>query len=325
MRAALISSICLLFSAPAAVLAAEPPPHVSVRLAYDRGTGIEGCPDERGFRYALMAQFGYDPTEPPLIGDFEAPPLLRVTISRQGRQMRAKASLTRTSGAVIWGDQYQDQMDCPSLVQNIVLMIRIGIGVEAPFSAPPPPVLPPSPAPPPVLPTVVEPPPLRPSSRPRIRVGLGTGIYFGVAPAPAVGFSMQLGVRWPVFSLSLEGRGDLPATSEALGLTTSMFAGTLLPCGHFFKIAVACGLLTLGSRRASLLGESSHESALYAGAGGRLGIEVPFASDRLVARLSGDLVGTVQPSVVRVGVARAERWTTPAVSGGPGLGLLLNF
>lgn len=61
-------------------------------------------------------------------------------------------------------------------------------------------------------------------------------------------------------------------------------------------LGVACGMLTVGSRRASLLGESSHESALHAGAGGRLRIDVPFANDRLVVRLSFELVGTVLSS-----------------------------
>ena len=34
--------------------AADPSPHLAIRLAYDHGPGIDGCPDENGFRCALM-------------------------------------------------------------------------------------------------------------------------------------------------------------------------------------------------------------------------------------------------------------------------------
>jgi hypothetical protein len=149
---------------------------------------------------------------------------------------------------------------------------------------------------------------------------------FGIAPAAAVGFSVQLGIRWSPFSLSLEGRADLPAGSDTLKIRTSMVSGTLLPCAHFFEYGVACGLLTVGSRRASSRLDSSEDEAVSMGVGARAGVEVPFAGGRLVARLSGDVVGTVQPALVRVTtVTREARWTTPRVSGGPGLGLLVNF
>jgi hypothetical protein len=309
--------------------AADPPPHLAIRLAYDHGPGIDGCPDENGFRYALMAQFGYDPTEPPLIADFEPPPLLRVTLSRQGTQNRAEASLVKASGAVLWGGEYQDRIDCPTLVRNIVLVIRIGIGVDAPFSAPtttPAPPLPPRPVLPPVV--VVEAPPKPPPSTwPKVRAGLGTGIAFGVAPAAAVGFSLAFGLRWPVVSLSVEGRGDLPAASDALGIRTSMLSATLAPCVHVWEYGAACGLLTVGTLRSALLQDTTdttHTSSAYMAAGVRLGLEVPFAG-RWVARLSGDLVAAVVPTIVRVGLPKIERWRSATVAGGPGIGLLVNF
>jgi hypothetical protein len=299
--------------------AADPPPHIAIRLAYDHGPGVDGCPDERGFLYALMAQFGYDPTEPPLIADFAPPPLLRVTLSRQGTQNRADATLVNAAGAVLWVGEYQDRITCSTLVRNIVLVIRIGIGVDAPFSPPPS-----APPPPPVLPpVVVEAPPKLPLSRwPKVRVGLGTGIAFGVAPAAAVGFSLSLGLRWPGVSLSVEGRGDLPAANDALGLRTSLISATLAPCVHVWEYGAACGLLTVGSLRAARFDESAPLSSPYLGAGVRLGLEVPFAG-RWAARLSGDLVAAVVPTIVRV--STVERWRSAAVAGGPGIGLLVNF
>lgn len=321
----LLATLFLLF-APTAARAADVPPHIAVRLAYDNGARVEGCPDERGFRYALMAQFGYDPTEPPQIADFEAPPLLRVTLSHRGTQLRAEASLVKASGGVAWSDQYQDRVDCPTLIRNIALVIRIGIGVDAPSSASPSPG--PTPPEPVIAPVVVEPatrPEPTTSKGPRVQVGVKTGIAFGIAPAAAVGFGLQLGLRWSTLSLSLEGRGDLPAASDALGVRTSLLAATLAPCAHIGPYLAMCGVLTVGSLRSAILAgaaDSSPMRSAYVGAGGRLALELPFAN-RWIARLSGDLVGAALPTAVQVNWL--ERWHTPAVSGGPSLGLVMNF
>jgi hypothetical protein len=316
--------LLVLSCGPATALAAEPPPHISVRLAYDHGAGIEGCPDERGVRYELMAAFGYDPTEPPLIADFTAPPLLRIVVSRQGTQLRAVASEVQASGHVVWGGDYQDHAECRDLVRNIALVIRVGIGVDAARPAPP------APAPAPALPPVIAdsaPPEPRPAAGTKIRVGLGSDLAFGIAPAAAVGFSLQVGLRWPRASLSLEGRADLPAASEALGIRTSMVSGTLLPCLHFWTYGAACGVLTVGSRRSALLDDarlSEHTSSAYLGVGARGAVEVPFAG-RWLLRFSGEAVVAALPTIVRVGSGKAERWRSAPVAGGPGIGLLMNF
>jgi hypothetical protein len=152
-------------------------------------------------------------------------------------------------------------------------------------------------------------------------------IAFGVAPATAVGFSLALGLRWPVVSLSVEGRGDLPAASDGLGIRTSLLAATLAPCVHVLSYGAACGLLTVGTLRSSLLEDTlatTHTSSAYVAAGVRLGLEVPFAG-RWIARVSGDLVAAVVPTIVRVGLPKVERWRSPTVAGGPGIGLLVNF
>jgi hypothetical protein len=276
-----------------------------------------------------MAAFGYDPTEPPLIADFTAPPLLRIVVSRQGTQLRAVASEVQASGHVLWGGDYQDHVDCPALVRNIALVIRVGIGIDAARPAPPAPL--PSPALPPVIadsaPPDSPPTPSTPAPGTKIRVGLGSDIAFGVAPAAAVGFSLQLGVRWPMASLSLEGRADLPAASTAVGVRTSMVSGTLLPCFHFWTYGAACGLLTVGTLRSALLDDTSptaHASSAYVGVGARGALELPFAG-RWLLSFSGDVVVAALPTIVRVGVGPVERWRSAPVSGGPGIGLLVNF
>ena len=66
-RFVFLGALCV---AGAPARAADPPPPLAIRLACDHGPGIDGCLDESGFRYALMAQLGYYPTEPALIADF---------------------------------------------------------------------------------------------------------------------------------------------------------------------------------------------------------------------------------------------------------------
>lgn len=318
-----LAAFLFLLAAPAR--AADPPPHIAIRLAYDHGPGVDGCPDERGFRYELMGAFGYDPTEPPQIADFEAPPLLRVVLSRQGAQLRAVASEVNAAGRVLWGGEYQDRIDCPTLARNIALVIRVGIGVDAGPTRPPAPSSPPPMLPPVVAAVAPSMPP--PSPSPKVRLGVGSALAFGVAPAAAVGFSMQLGLRWPDVSLSFEGRADLPAESEDLEIGTSMLSGTLLPCVHVWTYGAACGLLTLGALRSTWLegtSPTSHASNLYLGVGARLGLEVPFAG-RWAVRVGGELVVAAVPTVVGVGLGNVERWRSAPVSGGPTLGLLVNF
>jgi hypothetical protein len=123
-------------------------------------------------------------------------------------------------------------------------------------------------------------------------------------------------------SLSVEGRGDLPAASDALGLRTSLLAATVAPCVQVWEYGAACGLLTVGSLRATRVDESASLSSPYVGAGVRFGLEVPFAG-RWAARLSGDLVAAVVPTIVRV--SGVERWRSAPVAGGPAVGLLMNF
>lgn len=329
-RGATLLLTAILDILPASEHAADPPPHISIRLAYAPDPSVEKCPDERGFRDALMEKFGYDPTDPLQIFDVEAPPLLRVSLSRRGSELRAEGSLKNSAGLVLWGDEHQGRIDCAGLVRIFPLVIKIGMEAanvprHAALAAPPVDPAPPGPSggsPPAVVADKLKPPR---APWPKLRAGLGTGIAFGLAPAAAVGFSAQFGIRWSPFSLSLEGRADLPAGSDLLRIHTSMVAGTLLPCAHL-GFTFVCGLVTVGSQRASSLVDGSHDSAISAGVGARIGLEAPFAGGRLVARLSGDIVGTVQRAAVRVTtVTREDRWTTPAVSGGPGLGLLVNF
>ncbi|AGP35994.1 hypothetical protein [Sorangium cellulosum] len=124
---------------------------------------------------------------------------------------------------------------------------------------------------------------------------MGALISEGFAPAPAVGFSGFVGARWEAFSLSLEGRVDLPVATDPYrgGIYgVSSLGGSVVPCGHvawFF----GCGLVTAGRVRhfgmVNVVGEALQP---YAGLGLRGGVEVPLSYD-LAARLTGELVANL--------------------------------
>jgi hypothetical protein len=295
--AALISfAVVLVMASPA--FGQSPPPRIAVQLAYSRTLGVD-CPElDRTLRDALAVQFGYDPVQ------VEATARLSVSLTRQGPDTRAEMVLYDGNGSALWGDHVQSHGDCVRLLSSAAVMIRIGID-------------------PLVLPVSRVPAPS--PSEWRGRAGLGVAVALGIAPAAAVGFSLQAGARWRWLSLALEGRADLPASRSSLGISTSLLAATFLPCGHYALWVLdgfLCGLVTAGPRRAATLDGTEHGSAWYVGAGTRLGLELPFAS-RFAGFVSGDIVGAVQPTVVRVhGV---ERWTTPSLAGGFGLGVLAVF
>src|SRR5207244_3050641 len=88
-------------------------------------------------------------------------------------------------------------------------------------------------------------PPIRPRSATRWRLGLGTHLSVGITPASVtVGFPLQVGLRRPAWSLSLEARGDVPTSHGAAGgqFSSTLIAGAAIGCWHYRWFA-ACGLV----------------------------------------------------------------------------------
>jgi hypothetical protein len=335
-------------SSPAKAQPPPPLPHIGVQLAYVRAAGTEKiCPDEAHLRRSLRADFGYDPTLPT-----SSSRLTIVVTQGPGNTVHGTMELRDADGNVGWkGSHRALYNDCLTLINGIALSVRIGIEKVAPPRDPLPSPSPPAaslPAPAPPEPDVPEPsppepslaapiaaatnPPPRPappkkslasgpapapsepSRRPKVRAGVDAAFSLGSAPVPAVGLAIQAGVRWPNLSVSLEGRGDLPAGRGEDGeeFTTGRIGGSVVPCGHV-GVFVGCLLGTVGRQYAS--NSAKDVSDWYGGGGVRAGIEVPVAGS-VSLRFMGDLVGTV-PLVVRVD--SHERWdsmVTATISGG---------
>lgn len=350
-RAAWVGVFALLVCAAAALQAqAQPPPlppRIAVQLDYVLGPrGAQLCTGRSILRAALRSDFGYD-----IVRDDAAWRLVVAVNPGPGRTIEATMELRDPAGSVIWKDTKRViNNDCHSLISGVALAVRIGIERRvAPIEPKPEPapelaLAKPEPAPEPPAPVVPEPAPVRrapapvmrapapaqppkdrpapetsapPWNRPRLRAGIGTTFASGGAPIPTLGLAVQLGVRWPIISMSLEGRGDMPGEED--GLSAGRISGSVLPCGHYM-VLFGCAVGTAGRQSASYQGEN--DGVWFVGGGARVGVEVPFVGV-VALRLSGDLVATTPIRRMKVGIV--DRWTSPTLSGVFGAGLVADF
>jgi hypothetical protein len=127
-------------------------------------------------------------------------------------------------------------------------------------------------------PPVPDPVPVGSSQPVRFRGHLGAHLALGSAPAVAVGAALAGGIRWRAFSIVLEARADLPASSRAAsgGIETSLLLAALVPCAH---IAFAFGCLEVagGVLRAEgvNLADAQRVTSPSAWVGGQVGVELP--------------------------------------------------
>jgi hypothetical protein len=147
--------------------------------------------------------------------------------------------------------------------------------------------------------------------------------------------ALDVGVRWTAFSASVEGRAFPSATGRVLGgaerMTTALFTGALIPCGHW-RVIAGCAIVELGGMRA--VSDAPHPTSsvgFHAAAGARAGVEVRL-NDRFALRFAGDVLFSLQPSTFFVescpnnGTCQNfPAWSTPLVSGMLGAGVLTSL
>jgi hypothetical protein len=300
-----------------------------LRLDYTRGPGAEACPDERGMRDAVAARLGYDPVSlaPGPSGPPGQLPGIRVSIARRGGGFVAIVEKRDPTGRVEWTRPPLMDADCRHLVSVLGLSIAIAIDPGA-LGAPSPVEPPPGPPPPaqPPLPTAER----QPSSRPAVRLGVRAGLAVDTVATPTATIAADLGVGGEVWSVSLEGRADLPATAAVdagARIRTSVLAASLVPCGHW-RWFVGCGVVSVGALRAAgtNFDTNKENSGFYAVAGLRVGLEWPLPNlERLALRVSGDGLVTLRSmTAFRSDDGRAV-WRTPPVAGLLGAGAVVHF
>lgn len=307
---------------------AERPRRPSVRLEYERKKGAERCPDEASLRAHVAAQLGLDPFTP------EGSWRVVASVARRGAGFVAKMEAFENDGKT-WSPGPITDRSCARLV-NEILALSIAIELSEP---PPPPEPPPPLEPPPSAPPVVTAPPAGKPVAPievpvvpdpaamRLRLAFGTGVELGVGPTASPVFALGVGVRWPIVSLALEGRTDLPLTGTGEGgvpVQMHIIAGSLLGCVHARSLyAYGCGLLALGVQRGGdARSPSAHSSTAYAAAGGRVGLEIPFAS-RFAVSLSGDVLAALNPPGIRSDLRNV--WKAAPIGGAAQGGLVAFF
>lgn len=321
----------VVLSAVPMVAHADPAP--SVKLVYSRANGTEHCPDEATVREGVAARLGYDP--------FDASATSKVTarISRDGKTLRAKIEVEDAAGTVTGSRELSStKNDCTELASAMTLTISMVID---PLGKGPPPPPPPAPTPMPTPAATHEPPPPAPPPKPkdtlppptpkdtepalRARLALGGHGTLGFAPRVDYGASASIGASYGSASLDLEGRRDMPTTSS-LGkgeATISLMMASLVPCMHR-SVLVGCAVVSMGSLEATGAGVDAPatRSALYLGLGLRAGIEVPLGATFALSARAEVLAPLVHTTLRLDG---ADVWSTPALAGSLGLGLLAFF
>ncbi|WP_437614544.1 hypothetical protein WMF20_15840 [Sorangium sp. So ce834] len=330
-------------------------PPGGARLSYTRGPGAEGCPEEQALRDVVAAQLGG--TDPFVDGGGGR--RVEVVLARKGRHFLGEIALYDGDGRRLGGQELTSAA-CGALVEDVGTALAIVLRPvrsarePAPSQAAPEATAPPETASAPELPETASPraapagsphapaaapaPPCRPvaPARPverrdaalaglRLQVGVGALISEGLAPAPAVGFSGFVGGRWEAFSLSLEGRVDLPVAAKPYQgriFGVSSLGGSVVPCGHVAWL-FGCGLATAGRvRHFGMVNVAGEALQPYAALGLRGGVEVPF-SDDLAARLTGELVANLARPTLHL--AGGENLSVAGTSTAGGLHLVASF
>jgi hypothetical protein len=308
------------------------------KLTYVRGEGTEQCPGEDVLRSAVAARLGYDPFFP------WAKRTVVVQLDKAPHGYRGRAQILEEGGPVL-GERSltSPSSDCAELVKSLALAISIAIDdleSAAPHPGPPSAVDPSADAPAPTLPASPEPiggetpkePPQEKavdSTRPRrLQAALWLGALgsLGDAPSPNVGAALAAGIRGGGWSLSLEGRADLPATmnlTDGGKVSSSLLLASVVPCLHW-RGPFACLMGTIGNFHASAsnIAAPRDDSALYLGTGVRVGFELPLSAPFY---LRGHLDGLATFTPNRLELNGQTLYSLPVFSGGLGVDVGARF
>jgi hypothetical protein len=307
---------------------AQAPKHV--RLDYQRQEGAAICPDASAIQAGVAARLGYEPFRD------DAEDQLRATIRQNGSLLEARIEMTDARGNVTAERRLVSRRrDCGELASSVALAISIAIDpmgqVHAPSASdpasPPPPLTSPAQAPPQTSTRVSaqaspSPEPSLPVSE-RLALALVGGL--GSAPSPSLGIQISGALRRGPFSLALDLRADLPASSslQVGEASSSLYLASLAPCLHY-RAAAACALASAGAQRVAghNLIDSRSATDPYLAFGARLAADFPVSA-RLLVALHGD--ASIPVTRVSLLVDDAAVWKTPVLVFALGLGVAVIF
>ncbi|MDC3952605.1 hypothetical protein KEG38_02055 [Polyangium jinanense] len=120
--AALAPLLCLSLLLLAPVSAGEEPNRVAFRFEYTPPRTIRGCMGREDFIMWLASGFGY-----PVVRD-DARALVRVELTRKGREIEAHVSASDEQGVERWQAVIPTPLDCRELVQDAAYAIALNLG-----------------------------------------------------------------------------------------------------------------------------------------------------------------------------------------------------
>jgi hypothetical protein len=298
------------------------------RFVYHRG--VESCPAEPDVHARIVADLGYDPF--PATADPSEQVSLSIDLS--GSSLVARITRTDANGTPRGKKELTARAgECAELASAAAFDIAFAIDPlhareDAPPAPPAPPPPPPSPSPerttpPPPVAEKPAPPPPEPGPQIHLRVGLAALGAVGSEPAPNGAASALVGLRVGMWSLDLEGRGDLAATREISGggaIHASILSASLVPCAAF-RLLRGCLVGSLGVLHGSSDGinASSQADSLWSAIGARVAAEIPLGSFfqlRPFAEIDALLTRT------RLNVDDQPVWTTPPLAASLGVGVV---
>jgi hypothetical protein len=316
-------AIAALASVAGRAVAKAPP---TVRLTYERSPTAADCPEKEAVLDAVRARLGFDPFREP------AEIAIRASVTRSDDEL--SATLLLSDGGSAKGERLlvSRRADCSELASAMELALSIAID---PLSVSREPTAPSGPGPAPaqvtVLITAPAPPvpvpaaPTAPAS-PKFLLATGGAVgSVGTTFSPTLGFLAGFGLASERWSVSIEGRADLPASREVDGgrVNLSSLAGTLAPCLHRRPFG-GCLLATVLALRGSGhdLAEARQLTTALVALGARVAVEVPSRGSFAV-RAHADVLGPLTRTTLKVGGEPV--WTSPPLSATLGVAAVINF
>lgn len=348
--------LCRAGLALAILVVVAPPARAApgVRLLYQRSPAALDCPDAPTVREVVTAQLGYDP-----FGD--GPLTVTTTIERaaEGQGLVARIELSDAEGAPM-GARELSGNDCAELAPAVELVLGLAVdplraqvraAAKADTSSPWTGTLQPRTQAEDEQKAIgrrkrrgrkagadsdddesEEPPPRGLRAWPvGVSASVGVAVALDSGPAPAFAFTLQLAISQRRWSLGLEMRGDLPASSDAAfggRVETALIIGLIVPCARH-KIASVCALAAFGAERGDGGGYNDPRSVVgfYAALGGRLAVDVPLPPP-LAIRVHADLLAPLTRTELyagSIGDLAHRLYRTAPVSSSLGMALLAHF
>jgi hypothetical protein len=312
-------TLALFLLAFAAVPAPDASTRPSARLRYARlDATSQACPGPAQAEAAVRTRLGYDPFHA------DAKDVIEVFIERFEGGLRARLQLKDADGTARGKRVISSPAtDCTELSSALTLAIAIAVDPQSFLGGPPTPPIASAPvaAAPPTVDAAPPPPPLVEAERSALKFHAGVALLglIGTSPGVTGGFAVRAGLHGERWSVSLDGRAELPR-ALAVGpgeVSVTHLAGLVAPCFHLSYFG-ACAVFGAGVTRIGSTGlEGSRDgAALFLQAGGRLQALFPL-SERVSLGGSVDVLVPLSRTILMVG--DEQLWSSPPLNGNAAL------